>query len=253
MANKQDIAGCMSAVEITEKLGMLHHKDNRYLVGACQAKPSPVQGLDPRIGQSLRWLMDSIDADFPSLNLRVAKETEERKIQEMLRREEQKKRAEASKAARLREQAEKEAQEKEMAAAATTSTILTPTAVDQAPPTASGASAHSSYLPDAAQQHNPATDPDPSERSRTGIGWSVPDGAPAVRSPAALEELPRSSPAPLPAQMEPLARAGAVSAAWATPPRGRTGPDRLLSEDQAGGPQGPSADGSERILAVRDT
>eukprot|EP00291_Cryptomonas_curvata_P022084 CAMPEP_0172166476 /NCGR_PEP_ID=MMETSP1050-20130122/9001_1 /TAXON_ID=233186 /ORGANISM="Cryptomonas curvata, Strain CCAP979/52" /LENGTH=184 /DNA_ID=CAMNT_0012837087 /DNA_START=1771 /DNA_END=2321 /DNA_ORIENTATION=+ len=109
IANKQDLPGCLSAVEVTEQLGLLQHKDNRYHVAACQAKPANGQAVDSRIGQSLRWLLDSIEADFPVLNARVAKDTEERKAKELVRREEQKKRAEASKAARLREQAESEA------------------------------------------------------------------------------------------------------------------------------------------------
>ena len=108
-ANKQDLPGCLSAADLSDRMGLLDFKENRFQVSACQAKPAEGQPVDSRISKGLHWLLDSIDSDYRKLNERVAKETEEQKRREKERKEEQKKRAEASKAARLKEQAEAEA------------------------------------------------------------------------------------------------------------------------------------------------
>eukprot|EP00960_Hanusia_phi_P052255 761356-Hanusia_phi.AAC.2 len=112
-ANKQDLEGCISAHELSQKLGMLDRKDCCHHVANCQAKPKEGDHVDPRIGKALKWLLDAIEKDYRSLNDRVKKDMEEQKRKEKERKEAQRKRAEESKAARLREQAEKEAKEKE--------------------------------------------------------------------------------------------------------------------------------------------
>mmetsp|Transcript_1848 Transcript_1848/g.5596 ORF Transcript_1848/g.5596 Transcript_1848/m.5596 type:complete len:288 (-) Transcript_1848:83-946(-) len=112
-ANKQDLDGCISAHELSQKLGMLDRKDCCHHVANCQAKPNEGDPVDPRIGKALKWLLDAIEKDYKSLSERVKKDMEEQKRKEKERKEAQRKRAEEAKAARLREQAEKEAKEKE--------------------------------------------------------------------------------------------------------------------------------------------
>jgi hypothetical protein len=109
-ANKQDLPGCISSAQLSERLGLLDRKDLRLHVTPCQAKPDPANPVvDQRISKGLRWLLESIDSNYKTLNTRVVKETEEKNKREKEKREEQKRRAEASKAARLKEQAEAEA------------------------------------------------------------------------------------------------------------------------------------------------
>jgi hypothetical protein len=227
IANKQDIAGCLSAVEVTEQLGLLQHKDNRYHVAACQAKPANGQAVDSRIGQSLRWLLDSIEAEFPALNARVAKDTEERKAKELVRREEQKKRAEASKAARLREQAESEALEKAAAAAAAAEPAGHPPA--QAPAAPPGhspgarppeddtpAGRRPAEMPHADSGAGVLHDGFGRETSRTPPAKRTVDGPPPPGPPAPA---PPPPPACRPMEIEPsTTRAAAAPAAWGTPP-----------------------------------
>ena len=117
-ANKQDLPGCLSAADLSDRMGLLEFKENRFQVSACQAKPAEGQPVDSRIGKGLNWLLDSIDSDYRKLNEQVTRETEEQKRREKERKEEQKKRAEAAKAARLKEQAEAEAAAAAAAAAA---------------------------------------------------------------------------------------------------------------------------------------
>mmetsp|Transcript_71053 Transcript_71053/g.148155 ORF Transcript_71053/g.148155 Transcript_71053/m.148155 type:complete len:410 (-) Transcript_71053:351-1580(-) len=107
-ANKQDLPGCMSDAELSKRLGMLDWKDCSYSVHACQAKPNGDQ-IDPRIGKGLKWLLDSIDSKYKTLQTRVERDMQDYKEKEKKRKEDQKKRAEASKAARLKEMEEKEA------------------------------------------------------------------------------------------------------------------------------------------------
>lgn len=108
-SNKQDLDGCVSEKDLSEKLGMLERKNCRYQVAACSAKPKEGDPIDGRIGKGLRWLLDSVDSNYKTLHARVTSDTEEMKAKEKQRREEQKKRAEANKAARLKEQEEAEA------------------------------------------------------------------------------------------------------------------------------------------------
>ena len=117
-SNKQDLDGCISEKDLSEKLGMLERKNCRYQVAACSAKPKEGEPIDTRIGKGLRWLLDSVDSNYKALHARVTSDTEEMKAKEKQRREEQKKRAEANKAARLKEQEEAEAAAAAAAAAA---------------------------------------------------------------------------------------------------------------------------------------
>ncbi len=217
-------------MEVTEQLGLLQHKDNRYHVAACQAKPANGQAVDSRIGQSLRWLLDSIEADFPVLNARVAKDTQERKAKELVRREEQKKRAEASKAARLREQAESEALEKSAAAAAAAAEP-----VGHPPAHANAAPLADSHPPRARPSDEDAPAgrrPVEAPHADSGAG-ALPDGfgAPRAGTPPAKRAADGSpppgppAPAPLPPpacrpmEIEPsTVRAAAAPAAWGSPP-----------------------------------
>lgn len=77
LANKQDMPGAAPAHEIAAALGLTQLRDIQYNIMACTAKCSSSLTIDPAISTGLRWLLGTIEAQYPKLTLRVAEESQQ--------------------------------------------------------------------------------------------------------------------------------------------------------------------------------
>lgn len=198
-ANKQDLEGCISAADLSEKMGMAERKDCRFHVAACQAKPSEgKEEVDARIGKGLKWLLDAIDGDYKKLHARVTEDTLRMKAQQKKEADERKERAAKAKAERLREQEEREAAEAAAALQAAAS------AAEVAPLQGEGAGAEQQAV---------------TVRGATGAAWAEPAAgveAAAGAGAGAEDQSPEASVAP---RMAPLEVEGGTTTAG-SPGRG---------------------------------
>jgi ADP-ribosylation factor-like protein 13B len=105
IANKQDVAGALSAAELAERLGLAEIKASANQMHACEARNLN----DVRIAKAFKWLGGAVAADYKRLVERVDKDLVAKKLREEHERAERKKRIEERKAQRERDAAAAEA------------------------------------------------------------------------------------------------------------------------------------------------
>lgn len=115
-ANKQDLPEALAGSDVALNLSLDKFTDYSYNIVSCSAILVGEDGAaDLNIQQGLKWLLDTVDKAYSSLEKRIRVLVDEQKEEERIEKEEKRKRIEAMRREREleRERLEKEEKEKE--------------------------------------------------------------------------------------------------------------------------------------------
>nr|QXF29050.1 Arl13 [Gefionella okellyi] len=124
-ANKQDVDGALSAADVADRLDLASIHSHSYHIAACTAKHKLDTPMDPRLTAGLKWIVDTIDKDYKTLSVRVAKEAAEQAAKDAIEKERRLQRSREAKEERLREEAEAAAAAADALSTTNTDTVHT--------------------------------------------------------------------------------------------------------------------------------